>query len=116
MYEFPVNILLSGKSLAVSVFQLLPVVWGAGILLCVESALPGLSPKVWRRVRDVVAVMMAVFLLVCGVYAIFGYSVSVIFGQPGYFHMTGDGLWALCLSIGMAVLGLVLRARARPVV
>ena len=116
MYEFPVNILLSGKSLAVSVFQLLPVVWGVGILLCVESDLPGLSPKVWRGVRDAVAVMMAVFLLVCGGYAIFGYSVAAIFDKPGYFHMTGDALWALSLSIGMAVLGMVMRARARPVV
>lgn len=116
MYEFPVNILLSGKSLAVSVFQLLPVVWGVGILLCVESALPGLSPKVWRRVRDMVAVMMAFFLLVCGVYAIFGYSVAAIFDKPGYFRMVGDVLWALSLSIGMAMLGLVLRARIRPVV
>ncbi|MGB3436596.1 hypothetical protein [Achromobacter sp.] len=62
------------------------------------------------------AVLLAVFLLVCGVYAIFGYSVSVMFGKPGYFHMTGDALWALSLSIGMAVLGLVMRARAQPVV
>lgn len=116
MYEFPVNILLFGKSLAVNLFQLLPVVWGIGILLCVESHLPGLLPKVWRRVRDVVAVMTAVFLLVCGVYAIFGYSVAAVFDKPGYFHMTGDALWALSLSIGMAVLGLVLRARARPAV
>lgn len=115
MYEFPVNILLFGKSLAVSLFQLLPIVWGTGIVLCVESDLPGLSPKVWRAVRDVVVSMMTVFLLVCGVYAIFGFSVAVIFDKPGYSHMTGDALWALSLSIGMAVVGLVLRVRIRSV-
>lgn len=108
---YPANVLQDGELLAWGIFQIVPLWWGAGILLCLEFNLPGLSPRAWRAVRDVTIALMAVFLLACIGYAIFGYSVAVQFDKPAYFDKALEALRLLSLSIGMAVFGLALRAR-----
>lgn len=108
---YPANFLQSGELLAWGIFQKVPLLWGAGLLLCVESNLPGLSPRAWRAVRDATIALMAVFLLACIAYAIFGYSVAVQFDKPAYFDKALEALRLLSLSIGMAVFGLAVRAR-----
>ncbi|CAB3928414.1 hypothetical protein LMG26858_06222 [Achromobacter anxifer] len=108
---YPANFLQSGELLAWGIFQKVPLLWGAGLLLCVESNLPGLSPRAWRAVRDAMIALMAVFLLACIAYAIFGYAVAVQFDKPAYFDKALEALRLLSLSICMAVFGLAVRAR-----
>lgn len=108
---YPANVLQSGELLAWGIFQIVPLLWGAGILLCVESNLPGLSPRAWRVVRDAMIALMAAFLLACLAYAIFGHRVAVAYDKPAYFDKALEALRLLSLSIGMAVFGLALRAR-----
>lgn len=108
---YPANVLQSGELLAWGIFQIVPLWWGAGILLCLESNLPGLSPRAWRAVRDATIALMAVFLLACIAYAIFGYGVAAQFDKPEYFDKALEALRLLSLSMGMAVFGLALRAR-----